>query len=816
MAFYDKFPYTNYQELNLDKILQDVGDVQRAEESAKTSADAAAASEHQARFAAVSATDHANAAIDAETEAKAAANQVKESVIQIETNKSNIQALTGQMNVLSAEVSETAEQCDTNTTRIDNILVQGTPTEGNAELIDIRVGADGVTYPMAGDATRGQFLIAHKEINNTNEYSKTIRQNLESITEINIVSLSQSHWGYYLNTSGNPTQSSGTTFTYTTPIRVYSKYTYVMRLKGTPTMAAIVKCDSAGNNRSAISTYTANAVENFSYKPSVDGYMMVSFELDRNANKAYPTWLCYGESLEDRINDTIDAVTETRANLFNMSQIQIGKNWQNSDASNRAIVNANVYPNRQYYLTIPADTSGGIINVSVIEKTNVLSAQALRSTTLDNGTTWTFTTTADTNIVTLQFNGRRDLVNADFTGYTPYLAETPILSAVDNVARSELRNVSYWRNKRIVWLGTSIPAAGKYQTSNPNSYPFKVGKLLDCNVINEAVGSSGLHCKKPELISDYNPYGFEGNFEAVSRCLTNSLAEMNWIINHYNDTRVFTSNVPDTLTNADKDFIRSCSWELKLGRYFNEQSFPDAWIIDHGHNDLPTAASEATYTEKQEMEGTVNSGYYQGGVHYDSDTSSYLEFNVTNNIYTFISGTLTQGYDYIDLYDADDNLIEYKRASGSIAVNMMKINTSNAVKMRISTSNESLSTLHIYKLKYPTYNSLYSFQGAFDFVVNKILTFNPKARIIVIGEYENQKYPSISENQLIAADRWNLPIYKQWERLGWSQQLINVNGTYKTMLNAIIPDNLHPHTDTSGFALTAMAENIAGWLNTVH
>ena len=42
--------------------------------------------------------------------------------------------------------------------RVDNLVANpGTPTEGNAELLDIRVGADGKTYSTAGEAVRGQF-----------------------------------------------------------------------------------------------------------------------------------------------------------------------------------------------------------------------------------------------------------------------------------------------------------------------------------------------------------------------------------------------------------------------------------------------------------------------------------------------------------------------------------------------------------------------------------------------------------------------------------------------------------------------------------
>lgn len=48
--------------------------------------------------------------------------------------------------------------------RISNIIADGTQTEGNTELIDIRTGADGKVYPTAGDAVRGQIDGVEEEI----------------------------------------------------------------------------------------------------------------------------------------------------------------------------------------------------------------------------------------------------------------------------------------------------------------------------------------------------------------------------------------------------------------------------------------------------------------------------------------------------------------------------------------------------------------------------------------------------------------------------------------------------------------------------
>ena len=51
----------------------------------------------------------------------------------------------------------TAEELAALKSRVDNIVAAAGSTDGNAELQDIRVGADGVTYPTAGEAVREQF-----------------------------------------------------------------------------------------------------------------------------------------------------------------------------------------------------------------------------------------------------------------------------------------------------------------------------------------------------------------------------------------------------------------------------------------------------------------------------------------------------------------------------------------------------------------------------------------------------------------------------------------------------------------------------------
>ena len=115
-----------------------------------------------------------------------------------------------------------------------------------------------------------------------------------------------------------------------------------------------------------------------------------------------------------------------------------------------------------------------------------------------------------------------------------------------------------------------------------------------------------------------------------------------------------------------------------------------------------------------------------------------------------------------------------------------------------------------------------TFIGAMNFLIDIILKDNPRARIILIGHYENQFRPLVASTQIKIAESWSLPIYKQWEKLGWSSNKINTTGywdngnwiesggspTDRKIKDIWLADGVHPHSDKSGRATNHIIKNM--------
>lgn len=317
------------------------------------------------------------------------------------------------------------------------------------------------------------------------------------------------------------------------------------------------------------------------------------------------------------------------------------------------------------------------------------------------------------NVTKMCINGS----NTDLTHvYT--LKTTNTQEYIDNVAGE-----NYWKGKKIVWFGTSIPA-GVINAGDVNgngAYPTRVGELLGATVYNEAIGSSRVRGGNYHAISANDPMGWSG-CEAIGVMLSLSLsrAEKQEIINNWDSKWKNIMINPSQYDASQTSRYLNSSWDTILTKYLTGGSIGqcDLYVFDHGYND----------------------------------------------------GIVTYGFTDLDEIPAQKDNRTY-------------------------------------------------WWGAMNFLVSKILSDNPKAKILIIGHYNYSEDQSgrganwagkyVCDAQKAYAEAWGLTCIETWKLLGLSMNEISINGTQTPVIYARYPDHIHPASDATGYELKRYAEALA-------
>ena len=321
-----------------------------------------------------------------------------------------------------------------------------------------------------------------------------------------------------------------------------------------------------------------------------------------------------------------------------------------------------------------------------------------------------------------------------------------------------LQNENAWNKKTIWWCGTSIPAG----SASVGNYPTEVGKNLKADVINKSVGSS--MCRANVRTGDY----VGANFSNITSALSMTKAEIENFISNYSTIKdVLTGSVPDTLSADNISRLRAASFEDRLLPYLNgTYPMPDLFVFDHGHNDFKYKLS-------------------------NNESDITLQPTLAN-----IGNELTE-----DTYMTANNNEKLESFFGSLT------------NIPIARKNEFIASLN---------RNCYI--GAVNFLVTLILKYNPHARIIFISNYQyengvNATFAPLIQAQEDIAKSWALPLCRMYEYLGYSNHIIpdsmawfneqypNVTPTTTdiTVYRAYLPDNVHPHSETTGDSIRIYA-----------
>ena len=325
----------------------------------------------------------------------------------------------------------------------------------------------------------------------------------------------------------------------------------------------------------------------------------------------------------------------------------------------------------------------------------------------------------DGNIITKKFKSRLVNVLSQIEVDENGVIKT---SSFDSSKKSALSG------KKAVWLGTSIPATG---------YPTILGTNLGMTVYNESRGSSMCRMGRTTV---GNAFGDDIGCSGVS-----------W------------QNIVLSL---------SLSQEEKL-RIFKR------WTTE---NRRALMISEDGYTAEQ-VQNVVGYGEIMNGTFAGEDTEptaalpTRKPIDFMDDVYIdsrkfCYSTSWNNSTDIEEDFGQINGLVEKHLNQSSFPDYWILDHGHND---GLPVDNDTLKTIPTDK-----FDRRY-FIGAMNFIIDKILQYNPHANIVIIGHYSNQvgatnHAPDVCEAQEILANYWQFQFIKAWELLPFSQAVITTTG----------------------------------------
>lgn len=189
-------------------------------------------------------------------------------------------------------------------TRIDNIIAlpEGSTT-GDAELMDIRIGANGVTYDTAGDAVRGQFTQCENQIEALEDYTGTSY----SILDNDIA-------GAIKYSDGTEEEESTTVLSEYKcsdyiPVRAGSIIDYTLRTPTDYCVIAFYTSNDEAYYSQANSVHGSGGISTGSYPVPADGFVRLSTKNDLTTSAAVYKINSKIKELEDDVSALESAVS---------------------------------------------------------------------------------------------------------------------------------------------------------------------------------------------------------------------------------------------------------------------------------------------------------------------------------------------------------------------------------------------------------------------------------------------------------------------------------------------------------------------------